>query len=425
MSKTNPPRIRRYQLVAFAFAFAVLVLPSCTANLDKWANKIDRASVRDAAMAKVSQQDLEFHKSLFIADMHCDSLLWDRDLLIHNNRGHLDIPRMVEGNLSFQVLAMPTEVPLKLGDTWTGNTVAFLTFLQTGEKQTNFGRALNAADQLDEIIAMSANSKNPVRLIKTRDDLLRFRRDYDASPPDGRPIGTFLGLEGGNGLNDGHQGGDFTSADVRKQLEILAGRGYRTISPAHFHGNAGVGSAQNPTDHDGGLSKIGLDTLIEMEKLGMVIDITHSARPAIEDIMAAWRDGILTKPIVSSHTGVRPYMPLVRALPDRYLTDVAMTGGVIGISYFKTKNKSMSMEEIALTFRYVVDVLNKAGYKGIDHVAFGSDWDGVVKVPIDASQVVLLTSELRKEKYGFSDSEIRKFAGENLYNVLLKTLPEN
>ena len=422
MIRTAPPKIRRFQ--AWWLALAIMALPSCTAKLDQLANKIDKPAVRDAAMAKVSQRDLDFHRSLFIADMHCDSLLWDRDLLQRNDRGHLDIPRMVEGNVSFQILAMPTEVPLKFGDTWFGNTVSVLSFLQTGEKQTNFDRAINAADQLDEIVARSASSKNPVRLIKTQGDLRRFRRDYDASPPDQRPIGTFLGLEGAHGL-DNDQGDDYTLADVQEGLKILADRGYRTISPAHFHGNDGVGSAQHPSDHDAGLSAIGLDALIEMERLGMVIDITHSARPAIEDIMAAWRAGKLKKPIVSSHSGVRPYMPLVRALPDRYLTDVAMTGGVIGISYFKTKDESMSVEEVALTFRYVVDVLNKAGYRGIDHVAFGSDWDGVVKVPFDASEVVLLTSELRKPEYGFSDAEIRKFAGDNLYQVLLKTLPES
>ena len=140
--------------------------------------------------------------------------------------------------------------------------------------------------------------------------------------------------------------------------------------------------------------------------------------------MVAWRAGKLKAPIISSHTGVQPYMPLVRALPNRYLTDVAMTGGLIGISYFKDKNRSMSVEEVALTFRKVVDVLDEAGYSGIDHVGFGSDWDGVVKVPFDASELVLLTSELRKPEYGFSDADIRKFAGGNLYRVLLKTLPE-
>lgn len=412
---------RRHAIIA---AGLLGVFPSCSAKLDEWSNKIDRPSVRDAAMAKVPPQDVEFHKTLFIGDLHCDSLLWDRDLLERHDYGHLDVPRMVEGNVSFQILAMPTEVPVKFGKLWFGNSVGVLTFLQTGHEQSNFERALGAADELDDIIERSAATKNPVRLIKTKEDMRRFRRDYDASPPDSRPIGTFLGLEGAHGLDNNHTD-DYTLADVRTQLERLAARGFRTISPAHFHGNDGVGAAQHPTDHDAGLSKMGLDALIEMEKLGMVIDITHSARPAIEDIMAAWRAGKLKKPIISSHTGVQPYMPLLRALPDRYLTDVAMTGGLIGISYFKDKSESMSVEEIAQTFRYVIDVLDQAGYNGLDHVGFGSDWDGVVKVPFDASELVLLTSELRKPKYGFSDADIRKFAGENLYRVLLETLPES
>lgn len=418
---TKPP-IRRPQLLALSL-IAMLGLPSCTTMLDKRSNKIDAPAVRQSALAAVPQRDLDFHKSLFIADLHCDSLLWARDLAERHDYGHLDVPRMVEGNLSFQILAMPTEVPIKIGKYRVGNSVGVLTFLQTGGSQTNFERAIGAADQLDDLIARSASGKNPIRLIKTRDDLRRFRRDYDASPPDQRPIGTFLGLEGANGLNDDHPD-NYTLEDLHKQLGRLAARGYRTISPAHFHGNDGVGSAQHPTDHDTGLSMVGLDALIEMERLGMAIDITHSARPAIEDIMTAWRAGKLTKPLISSHTGVRPYMPLLRALPNRYLTDVAMTGGIIGISFFKTEKESMSIEEIALSFRKVVDVLDTAGYNGIDFVALGSDYDGTVKVPFDASELVLLTSELRKPKYGFSDSDIRKIAGDNLQRVLLTTLPE-
>ena len=416
--------IRRNRLLGVSLLGAVGLSSCVTTALDKMANKIDSPSVRQAALAEVSQQDLDFHNSLFIADLHCDSLLWDRDLMERHDFGHFDIPRMVEGNTSFQILAMPTEVPIKIGDKRVGNSVGVLTFLQTGKSMTNFERSIRAADELDDLIARSADTANPIRLIKTKEDFRQYRRDYDASPPDRRPLATYLGLEGGNGLNHDYNG-DYTLEDLQNQLKRLYDRGYRTVSPAHFHGNDGVGAAQHPTDHDTGLSVVGLAALIEMENLGMVIDITHSARPAIEDIMNAWRAGKLTKPIISSHTGVRPYMPKLRAMPNRYLIDVAMTGGVIGISYFKNAKESMSVEEIALSFRKVVDVLDTAGYNGIDFVGLGSDYDGTVKVPFDVSELVLLTSELRKPKYGFSDSDIRKIAGENVYRVLLEALPEN
>jgi membrane dipeptidase len=419
----NIPSIRLCQRFALSLV-ALAGLPACTTMLDKLGNPINDLAQRRAAMEAVPQRDRDFHNGLFIADMHCDSLLWDRDLMVRHDYGHLDVPRMVEGNVAFQILAMPTEVPVKIGNLRVGNTVGVLTFLETGRSQSNFDRAIGAADELDTLIARSAGGKHPIRLIKTRDDLRRFRRDFDASPRDQRPIGTFLGLEGAHGLDDDHPD-NFTHDDVRKQLQTLAARGYRTIGPAHFHGTAGVGSAQHPTDHDAGLSMVGLEALMEMERLGIVIDLTHSARPSIEDIMTAWRAGKLKKPLISSHTGVRPFMPVLRALPNRYLTDVAMTGGVIGISYFKTFKESMSVEEIALSCRKVVDVLNTAGYIGINHVGLGSDYDGTVKVPFDASELVLLTSELRKPKYGFSDSDIRKIAGDNLYRVLLKTLPES
>ena len=402
---------------------AMLGFSSCTTMLDKISNGIDDPADRKAVMAQVPQRDLDFHQSLFIADLHCDSLLWARDLMERHDFGHFDVPRMVEGNVSFQILAMPTEVPIKIGDKRIGNSVGILTFLQEGRRMTNFERSIRAADELDDLIARSANTKNPIRLIETKEDLRQFRRDYDAAPADQRPIGTFLGLEGANGLdNEGPD--DYTLDDVHNQIRKLWDRGYRTVSPAHFHGNDGIGAAQHPTDHDHGLSMVGLEALKEMERMGMVIDVTHAARPAIEDIMTAWRAGELTRPIISSHTGVRPYMPRLRALPNRYLIDVATTGGVIGVSFFKNAKESMSVEEIALSFRKIVDVLDTAGFNGIDYVAFGSDYDGTVKVPFDVSEMVLLTSELRKPKYGFSDDDIRKIAGDNVYRVLLTTLPD-
>jgi microsomal dipeptidase-like Zn-dependent dipeptidase len=105
-----------------------------------------------------------------------------------------------------------------------------------------------------------------------------------------------------------------------------------------------------------------------------------------------------------------------RNLSDDELRAVAKTGGVIGIGLWDTATCGRDASAKARAIRHAVTVA------GIEHVALGSDFDGAVTTPFDASGWALLTDALLTQ--GFSELEIRKIMGENAVRVLLQALPE-
>jgi microsomal dipeptidase-like Zn-dependent dipeptidase len=143
----------------------------------------------------------------------------------------------------------------------------------------------------------------------------------------------------------------------------------------------------------------------------MLIDLAHASPQTIDDVTA-----IATQPVVISHTGVRGVCDNNRNLADKQLEEVAKTGGVVGIGFWDTATCGTDVASIARTIRYTADKI------GIDHVALGSDFDGAVQTPIDASGMAQITEALMKQ--GLSQEDIRKIMGENALRVLQRVLPE-
>jgi len=143
----------------------------------------------------------------------------------------------------------------------------------------------------------------------------------------------------------------------------------------------------------------------------MLIDLAHASPQTIDDVTA-----IATRPVVISHTGVKAVCDNNRNLPDKQLLEVAKTGGVVGIGFWQTATCGNDATAIAATIRYVADKI------GVDHVGLGSDFDGAVTTPFDASGMVLVTEALMKQ--GFSEEDIKKIMGENDLRVLHEVLPE-
>ncbi len=121
------------------------------------------------------------------------------------------------------------------------------------------------------------------------------------------------------------------------------------------------------------------------------------------------------RPVVVSHTGVRGTCDNARNLSDEQLRAVAGTGGLIGIGFWPTACGGDDAASIATSIRYAI------GVAGVEHVALGSDFDGAVQVPFDASGMVLLTDALLEA--GLDDDEIAKVMGGNAFRVLADTLP--
>ncbi|HUJ73697.1 MAG TPA: membrane dipeptidase, partial [bacterium] len=123
----------------------------------------------------------------------------------------------------------------------------------------------------------------------------------------------------------------------------------------------------------------------------------------------------VTRPVIVSHTGVKGTCDNTRNLSDAHLKAIARTGGMIGIGYWKTAVCGTDAAAIARAIRYAV------GVAGMDHVALGSDFDGAIQAPFDATGVVEVTDALLRE--GFTENDIAKIMGGNTLRLLHDALP--
>lgn len=142
----------------------------------------------------------------------------------------------------------------------------------------------------------------------------------------------------------------------------------------------------------------------------MVVDVAHASAATIDDVLA-----IATRPVVASHTGVRGTADNARNLSDAHLRGIAATGGVVGIGFWDTATGGDDVAAIARAIAYAVDIA------GIEHVGLGSDFDGGVRVPIDATGLVQITDALLD--LGFVDGAIARVMGGNAIRLLMETLP--
>ncbi len=161
----------------------------------------------------------------------------------------------------------------------------------------------------------------------------------------------------------------------------------------------------------GGLTDKGREMIRRAEARHMLIDVAHASTKTIDDVTA-----MATAPVVVSHTGVRGTCNNPRNLADKQLKEIAATGGVIGIGYWKTATCGGDAQAIARAVRYTANVV------GVEHVALGSDFDGAVTIPFDTTGVPLVTEALMKE--GFTGDQIRLIMGGNAIRVLRQVLPE-
>jgi len=210
-------------------------------------------------------------------------------------------------------------------------------------------------------------------------------------------VAGLLGLEGAHALE-----GDVANVDA------LYDAGFRMLAPTHFFDTEFGGSAHGV--RKGGLTEKGRELVRRLEAKRMLLDLAHASHASIDDALA-----IATRPVVVSHTGVRGTCDNARNLSDAQLRAIAATGGVIGIGFWDTAVCGGDARAIARAIAYAVRVA------GAGHVALGSDFDGAVTTPFDASGLALLTDALLRE--GLSEADVRAVMGENTLALLARTLP--
>ena len=348
----------------------------------------------------VSPHVTKFHQTLFIADLHADSLLWNRDLLDHGSYGHVDIPRLVQGNVALQAFTVVTRVPLYTkieGGTATDHfdRISLLAVSHLWPPSTWGSLKQRALYQSRKLHEVAARSSGKFLIVKSRQDLTRYveQRNHDRKMAAG-----FLGIEGAHSLEGGLE-----------NLDLLFAAGFRMIGLIHFFDSELGGSAHG--ELQSGLSKFGREVVQRMENLKITVDLAHASDRLMDDVLK-----MTTRPVVVSHTGVRGTCDNQRNLRDATIRQVAETGGLIGIGYWPTAVCGNDAAAIVRAIRHAVDLV------GPDHVALGSDFDGAVQTPFDSTGIVKITDALLKHK--FSEAEIRKIMGENVLRFLNATLPE-
>jgi microsomal dipeptidase-like Zn-dependent dipeptidase len=336
------------------------------------------------------------HDELLVADLHNDLLLWGRDPLERHDYGHTDLPRLVEGGVGLQVFAAVTDVPYGRSYAGTGDRVNQIPFLVAAQRwplrtwTSRFERALYQARKLQQ----AATQSDRIGLLRTQRDLENhLMRRVDQ--PD--RLGALLAVEGLHALD-----GDIAN------LDRLVDAGYRMMSPTHLHDNAVGGSSTGL--QKGGLTNFGRRVVERMTERQVLIDLAHASDAVIEEIL-----GMTDRPVVVSHTGVDATCPSPRNLTDRQIRAIAAQDGVIGIGLWPRATCGETAAATARAMRHVADLV------GIEHVALGSDFDGTVDVPFDATGLPLLTAALLEE--GFSRSDIRQILGGNVIRLLRQTLP--
>ncbi len=281
-------------------------------------------------------------------------------------------------------------------------------------------------DQIDLVKRMVARYPDTFELALTPADIVRIHK--------AGKIASLIGLEGGHSINN-------SLATLREMYR--AGARYMTLT--HWSNNAWADAATAPPEH-GGLTPFGVMVIQEMNRLGMMVDLSHVSEQTMNRVL-----DVTKAPVIFSHSSARAIDGHPRNVPDTVLKRMAANGGVVMVNfspdfvseavrtyYADVEAETARLKELmpgdpggaekalaawksahpepTATLRQVADHIDHIRkVAGIDHVGFGSDFDGISRVPQgleDVSRYPDLLEELARR--GYSDDDLRKVAGLNV-----------
>ena len=340
----------------------------------------------------------EFHNKLFIADLHSDSLLWKRNLLEDSDIGHMDLPRLLKGNVALQVFSATTKSPS--GQNYDSNTadtdnITSLALAQLWPTSTWFSIFERARYQLSKLHRFSAKSEGQLILIESAEDMQAFV----ARRLKGEKVvaGIYL-IEGAHPLE----------GELEK-LDQLYDEGLRIAGLTHFFDNKLGGSVHGISG--GGLTSFGRSVIKRANEKNLIIDVAHASPKMVEDVLA-----LSTNPVILSHGGLKGQCDSNRNLEDDLMQKIAASGGIVGVGYWDGAICDFTPQGVINSIRYAIDLL------GAEHVALGSDYDGTTEVLFDTSELAILTQTMLDS--GFTEQEIRQVMGENVMYFFFENLPK-
>jgi membrane dipeptidase len=359
------------------------------------------------------------HDRAIVIDTHADTtqrLIFDPKFNIGDRHtdGNVDIPRMRDGGLDAQFFSI-----------WVPSDV-------TGPIAVK-----RAFDQIDAVREMVRTHPRDMAFATTAAEIREAVKQ--------KKIAVLMGVEGGHMIDD----------DMR-QLRNFAALGVRYMTLTHFKNNNWADSSTDTPAHNG-LTPFGKDVVREMNRLGMMIDISHVADKTFYDALA-----LTTAPVIASHSSCRALTNHPRNMTDDMLRAVAKNGGVVMINYHaafisepfrvasekqkgdvvtamsamskkcagneacttmeseRIDHEAMAKGELPkVTWDAIIAHIDHAvQVAGADHVGLGSDFDGAT-MPLgmeDASKLPAITEALLKK--GYSEQDVDKILGGNLLRVM-------
>lgn len=327
------------------------------------------------------------------------------DLAVKNPEGDFDFERAKKGSLYG----------------------AFMSIYIPAANQKVPGRSKQVADSLIDVVnAVVKAHPDKFALAMRADDVLKnFKKGIVSLP---------MGMENGAPI------------EALPDVAYFHGRGIRYVTLTHSRNNRICDSSYDTLKTHGGLSEYGRQVVREMNRVGIMVDVSHLSDGSIADVLK-----VAKKPLIATHSACRHFTPgFERNLPDSFIVAIAKTGGVVQVPFshyflstkardvFKQAEKAMKdkglsetsaegrafmraeLTRAGITVRDVADHIDHIKkLVGIDHVGIGSDYDGVgLALPPDLADVSAyphLVAELLRR--GYSEEDIAKICYKNVLRV--------
>ena len=353
--------------------------------------------------------DLELHRRALVVDTHSDVtqeiVYHGVDIAKRRATGHEDLPRMQEGGLDAQFFSIWIDPEAVKREKWFEESVR----------------------QIEAVAAMARANPQTIAMARTAAET--------RSNAQRGLLSALLGVEGGHSLLPG------SDEEQLGHLRALAGLGVRYMTLTWNNSNT-LGGSSGDDGQVLGLTDQGRRLLDEMQRLGVMIDLSHVSDPLFWDVIR-----YVKKPVIASHSSARQLANVPRNLTDAQLLAVGKNGGAVCVNYWagfldddfaraaaplreKLDKLPRDQREAAfvaqraslppVSFMRIADHIDHVvKVAGIDHVCLGSDYDGIPFLPDgmdDVSKLPLLTAELRRR--GYTPEQIEKILGLNTLRVL-------
>ncbi len=362
------------------------------------------------------------YRDAIVIDTHNDMFTrvldegYDPDVRHAAAEAHTDIPRLVESGITAQFMAAWVDAPYALA-----------------RPDESFARAMR---YIDAIHAAIERSPDALLFATGTDAIVRAKREGK--------VAILIGVEGGHAIED--------SLDNLRELHR---RGARYLTLTWNNGNSWAGSSIGEHDtRTGGLTPFGEEVIRELDRLGMLVDLSHVSEETFYDVLSVTKSGV-----IASHSCARALSDHPRNLTDDQLRALARNGGVAQLNFFplfldttfreaferveaeissrraagaadphaplsdelRALRQSMIARIPPVTLSLVLDHIDHmVRVAGIDHVgALGSDFDGISATPSgleDVTRIPTLARALLER--GYSDSDVTKLLGGNVMRVM-------